>query len=56
MAPYHLSSLFTFRDMKQSIENPHFRRFFTPNFDGPEKLKYFKVSLIWQSIILFDRV
>ena len=50
---YKYSSLFTFRDMKCSIEYLHFQGFYTLNFDGPEKLKYFKLSWIWSLIILF---
>ena len=40
--------------MKHSIEYTRFQGFFTPNFDGPEKLKYFEMSLIWSPIILFS--
>ena len=50
---FECSSMFTFRYMKHSIEYPHFRNFYTQNFDGLEKLKYFKRSLIKPYIILF---
>ena len=50
---FDYSSIFTFRDMKNSIEYPHFVNFYTPNFDAPEKLKYFKRSWIKPYIILF---
>ena len=50
---YDCFSLFTFRDMKRLIEYLHFGGFYTPNFDGLEKLKYFKMSWIWPPNILF---
>ena len=50
---FECSSKFTFQDMKRSIEYPRFQGFYTPNLDGPEKLKYFKRSWIWPFIILF---
>ena len=50
---FECSSTFTFQDMKCLIEFTRFQGFYTPNFDGPEKLKYFKRSWIWPFIILF---
>ena len=50
---FEYSSMFTFQDMKYPIEYSHFQSFNTPNFDGSEKLKYFKRSWIRSHIILF---
>ena len=50
---FECSSMFTLRDMKHTMEYPHFQSFYMSNFDGPEKLKYFKMPWIWPSIILF---
>ena len=50
---FECSSKFCFQDMKPSTEYPRFQGFYTPNFDGPKKLKYLKMSWIWPPIILF---
>ena len=47
------SSMFTIRDMKHSIEYPHFPSFLTPNFYGSEKFRYLKRSWIRPHITLF---
>ena len=35
-AMFEYSSIFTFRDMKQSIDLPHFQSLFAPNLYGSE--------------------
>ena len=51
---FEYSSMFTFRDIKYSIEYSHFQSFNTLHFDGSEKLRYFRRSWIRSHIIIFD--
>ena len=48
---YECFSMFTFWDMKLSMKYPCFRGFNTPNFKGPQKLKYSKMFWIWPPTI-----
>ena len=49
---FECSSMFTFRDIKHSIEYPHFQSFCTPNFIGPKSYNIQK-WLVFEHISLY---
>ena len=50
---FECSSMFTLQIMKHSIAYLCFQGFYVANFNGPENLKYFRMSWIWPPIIFF---